>query len=60
MDMTELAQRVHKLTGSGASLDKMAKYLNAEFEGCFYVVRNALRVIYQRNGKQEEMTLRVE
>lgn len=52
-DMAEVYARADVLTRLGASVDKAVRYLNAEFNLCFYANKNTVWTTFLENGKPE-------
>lgn len=53
----EVMKRVAALQDVRSSVDKAARYLNAEFPACFYANKRDLWVQYSDNGKPEARKL---
>lgn len=56
-DIAGMGARVAVLVHNGYDAERMARFLNAEFEGCFYAMKHTLWVSYMENGREHRMIL---
>lgn len=53
LDLGEAYARADALSSVGASVEKAVRYLNAEFDACFYAVKRTLWISYMDRGVEQ-------